>query len=159
MGSEMCIRDSLDIVASERRYLVNETQRFEKTSNNGWSLHSGDTQVRNFITISESLRTKAWQLTAMVPSSSVLWRALQYLLALFAVALIVTLVISRQRQQKQLFLINNRYAKDLELLVQEKTLELETTRDALIAESNFAMLGRMSAAINHEINQPLAEVV
>ena len=149
---------SFDIVASERRYSVSETQRFEKRSDNGWSLHSGDTQIRNYIAISESLRTEAWQLTAMVPSRSVLWRALQYLLALLAVALIVTLFISRQRQQKQLILINDRYAKDLELLVQEKTLELETTRDALIAESNFAMLGRMSAAINHEINQPLASL-
>jgi len=40
--------------------------------------------------------------------------------------------------------------------VQQRTEELRATQQELISESNFSMLGRMSGAINHEINQPLA---
>jgi len=62
------------------------------------------------------------------------------------------------RQRRQLAQARAEQAKKLELLVQERTRALEDAQQALIAESNFSMLGRMSAAINHEINQPLASL-
>jgi len=62
------------------------------------------------------------------------------------------------RQQVRLAQERAKLTLRLEELVEEKTRELEGAQHALIAESNFAMLGKMSAAINHEINQPLASL-
>ena len=62
------------------------------------------------------------------------------------------------RQTRRLARSEQRNARELERLVAERTEALQSAQRALISESNFAMLGRMSAAINHEINQPLASL-
>ena len=74
----------------------------------------------------------------------------------YATLLIAALLYSLYRQQHRLVSAEQRISRELETQVQERTLELKAIQKTLIAESNFAMLGRMSAAINHEINQPLA---
>ena len=146
------------IVLDERRYVLNKQQHFQSRTNNNWTRHREGAGSTNYIVVSAALKSEPWRLGTLLPMTKVLWRAFQYLLIIFAIGLIVTLTLSRHRQQKHIMIIGERYAKQLEQLVSERTRELEDTRDALIAESNFAMLGRMSAAINHEINQPLASL-
>lgn len=146
------------IVLDERRYELNKQQYFQSRPNNNWTRHRADAGSTNYIVVSAALNSEPWRLGTLLPMTKILWRAFQYLLIIFAIGLIVTLTLSRHRQQKHIMIIGERYAKQLEQLVSERTRELEDTRDALIAESNFAMLGRMSAAINHEINQPLASL-
>ena len=74
------------------------------------------------------------------------------------IAAIALLLARTFRQQRRIAAAEGRAAHELEGLVAARTRALEAAQRALIAESNFAMLGRMSAAINHEINQPLASL-
>jgi len=60
--------------------------------------------------------------------------------------------------QKNLAATEKRHARQLELEVQQRTDELKSAQQALIIESNYAMMGRVSGAINHEVNQPLASL-
>ncbi len=105
-----------------------------------------------------SLSTEPWQLTSLVTQRSVQKRALLLFAALLAALLIAYLFLRLFQQQQQLVAAEKRNSQELEEQVLRRTRELETAQKRLISEANFAMLGRMSAAINHEINQPLASL-
>ncbi|ABC27814.1 Signal transduction histidine kinase regulating C4-dicarboxylate transport system [Hahella chejuensis KCTC 2396] len=49
--------------------------------------------------------------------------------------------------------------EELEARVEERTQALRTTQEALMQERKLAAMGRMSAAIAHELNQPLTALV
>ena len=97
-----------------------------------------------------------WRMQMLLPKRSVFLRALYKSIAAYAALLIAWLLYSLYRQQRLTVQAEQRLSRELEVQVRERTAELEDIQKTLIAESNFAMLGRMSAAINHEVNQPLA---
>ena len=103
---------------------------------------------------SHDVSVENWQLRLIVERSRVWLRVLLYLVALLAVASIIGLVYRNIRSQKRLVETERKYAMELKQKVQQRTDELRSAQETLISESNFAMLGRMSGAINHEINQP-----
>jgi two-component system C4-dicarboxylate transport sensor histidine kinase DctB len=70
------------------------------------------------------------------------WLAL-YFLALFL------------HQRWRLARIRQRSREELERLVEQRTAALRTAQDGLIQAAKLAALGQMSAALAHEINQPL----
>ena len=51
--------------------------------------------------------------------------------------------------------MERRSRNELERLVEERTRELNTAQDELVHAARMAALGQMSAALAHEINQPL----
>jgi two-component system C4-dicarboxylate transport sensor histidine kinase DctB len=51
--------------------------------------------------------------------------------------------------------LRERSRDELEQLVQERTRDLRTAQDGLVQSAKLAALGQMSAALAHEINQPL----
>jgi len=108
--------------------------------------------------VSRPLRGESWRLHLLVPASGVRLRAALLGAAMAGLAAIALLLLWTFHQARRLAETEQRTARELERLVAVRTAELETAQRALIAESNFAMLGRMSAAINHEINQPLASL-
>ncbi|WP_416426672.1 ATP-binding protein [Pseudomonas sp. App30] len=58
-------------------------------------------------------------------------------------------------QRWRLGLVRQRSREELEALVQARTRELQTAQDGLVQAAKLAALGQMSAALAHEINQPL----
>lgn len=58
----------------------------------------------------------------------------------------------------ELFGIKENYARDLELKVAERTKELRSTQHMLIRSEKLASIGRLSASIAHEINNPLMPI-
>ncbi|MFC6335844.1 sensor histidine kinase [Pseudomonas sp. CCM 7891] len=58
-------------------------------------------------------------------------------------------------QRWRLARLRQRSREELELLVDERTRALRTAQDGLVQSAKLAALGQMSAALAHEINQPL----
>lgn len=151
-------RHEKDAIEAERRYTVSANQAFARSDVDRWQLTGVEGKSQDFLVVSLPLEVEPWMLSLLYPRWQIFWRALVYWLALVALLLIVGLLWRLFRQQNQLAIMREREARELELLVSDRTKELQDTQQALIAESNFAMLGKMSAAINHEVNQPLASL-
>jgi two-component system C4-dicarboxylate transport sensor histidine kinase DctB len=77
--------------------------------------------------------------------------------ALAAAGLWLTLVflLLFLNQRWRLAKMRQRSREELEQLVQERTRDLRTAQDGLVQSAKLAALGQMSAALAHEINQPL----
>lgn len=58
-------------------------------------------------------------------------------------------------QRWRLARMRERSRDELKRLVQERTVELRTAQEGLVQSTKLAALGQMSAALAHEINQPL----
>ena len=58
-------------------------------------------------------------------------------------------------QRWRLARVRQRSREELERLVEERTRDLHTAQDGLVQSTKLAALGQMSAALAHEINQPL----
>ncbi|MGC1331746.1 ATP-binding protein [Pseudomonas sp.] len=58
-------------------------------------------------------------------------------------------------QRWRLGRVRQRSREELEALVQVRTRDLQTAQDSLVQAAKLAALGQMSAALAHEINQPL----
>jgi two-component system C4-dicarboxylate transport sensor histidine kinase DctB len=58
-------------------------------------------------------------------------------------------------QRWRLAKMRQRSRAELEQLVEERTRDLRTAQDGLVQSAKLAALGQMSAALAHEINQPL----
>ncbi|PAB38185.1 ATP-binding protein [Pseudomonas savastanoi] len=58
-------------------------------------------------------------------------------------------------QRWRLARLRERNRDELERLLQERTRDLQTAQDGLVQSAKLAALGQMSAALAHEINQPL----
>ncbi|MEX3773531.1 ATP-binding protein [Pseudomonas sp. MYb118] len=58
-------------------------------------------------------------------------------------------------QRWRLAKMRQRSREELERLVEERTRDLHTAQDGLVQSAKLAALGQMSAALAHEINQPL----
>ncbi|TNF83040.1 sensor histidine kinase [Pseudomonas sp. ICMP22404] len=68
-------------------------------------------------------------------------------------ALVFLLLFLNQRWR--LAKLRQRSRAELERLVEERTQELRTAQEGLVQSAKLAALGQMSAALAHEINQPL----
>ncbi len=153
----------LSAIADDRRYQVNHQSQLLPVTRfnwyrNGWHWRRDDQSLRRYVAIDRELASEPWTLRHLVPLGTITLTAAWYLFALLAIAALAVLGRRSYRQQRLLAQTQQRNAEQLEAEVQARTRELESAQQALIAEANFAMLGRMSAAINHEINQPLASL-
>ncbi len=63
-------------------------------------------------------------------------------------------VIKRNRMEKEL----NKHQRHLEVLVRERTQELEKAQEELINKERLAVLGQLTATVSHEIRNPLGTV-
>ena len=140
---------TIEKLKSERRYGPFLPITSDGFPNRVLDLNSYRIQNRN-------IEQSPWRMLAILPERTVLVRVLYKSIAAYAVLLIGWLLYSLYRQQRLTVAAEQRVSRELEVQVRERTAELENIQKTLISESNFAMLGHMSAAINHEVNQPLA---
>ncbi len=142
----------------ERRYVLQSLilkPDLDTAGKRSVSTASGSQAYRLF---SQTLSTEPWKLISLVAEREIYARAGRIAVALASAVLILFLMARLYQQQRLLVLVEKRNSQELEERVQQRTRELEDAQKRLISESNFLMLGRMSAAINHEINQPLASL-
>ena len=150
---------SLNLIETERRYVVASNSYLNSSKPKTWRFISENAGLSSIYKASTlQLDVEPWSLSVLTPMRVIYERVLRDVLALLALFLVAGLLWHAYRQQVRLAEERAKLTGRLEELVEEKTRELEGAQQALIAESNFAMLGKMSAAINHEINQPLASL-
>lgn len=125
-----------------------------------------------YLSVSAPLALAGWHGIVLVPLSGVRIRALYVVgvLVLLLAAIVLTALLFHQRRNR---------LHDLEVKVGERTADLDTANETLrlevrerrhtedrlrrsqkelIQAGKLAALGKMSAALSHEINQPLAAV-
>ena len=122
------------------------------------------------------IQEAGWQLYTLMPHSELLRRALQFsaYYSLVFGLLVVWLMYWKKRQevQRHVRTMNHELERRVTELTSELTesnaelqelvahyqrtqSELESTQDQLIQTAKLALLGEMSAGLNHELNQPL----
>jgi len=147
------------LIEQERRYTISKNHYLDIQNQHRWQLLSEQGKPFAAYRVSSvDLDIEPWSLSLLTPMRVIHINVLRNLVILLGVLMIAGLLLHAYRQQVRLAQERAKLANRLEQLVDEKTRELEGAQQALIAESNYSMLGKMSAAINHEINQPLASL-
>lgn len=128
-----------------------------------------ETGVEEFVTSSKLLEDVGWRVSILVPAGPAKAQALSALLVFVLFVLFVGLVLMSVLQRRARVIERmdaQRAAQDLlERRVEERTADLNAanahlrkTQHELVQAGKLAALGQMSAALSHEINQPLAAV-
>lgn len=72
---------------------------------------------------------------------------------------VIGLIAAVAFQQRRRLALETQHSATLEARVEARTRELKATQNELVEASNLAALGRLSAGISHELNQPLAAIL
>ncbi len=81
------------------------------------------------------------------------------LMLTLAVLTMISLIAAIAWQQRRRWALEARHSATLEARVQNRTRELHLAQEKLVEASNLAALGRLSAGVSHELNQPLAAIL
>lgn len=145
-------------VDNERRYPLKEGMLLSVSDRPQQRQRIDNGVSTDLLIVETPLSNEPWTLSTMMTLQR-LQQDVAFLVAgIVAMLLIIYLLVRVYTQQQRLMLAQKLSAQQLEELVQQRTMELASAQQRLISESNFSMLGRMSAAINHEVNQPLASL-
>ena len=147
--------DAVSQITDDRRYTLS-SQYFSIDGVSG--RFSSDAGSESYYVQQYPSSVEDWSLKLIVDNAHLASRVLVYFLVLLSLLAVVALLRRNIQSRKNLAEAEKKYARRLELEVQQRTDELRSAQQALIVESNYAMLGRMSGAINHEVNQPLTSL-
>ena len=110
---------------------------------------------RDYLWQRRELPAEGWTLHLLVEPAAVASMVRSYRLAaagLWTTAVFLLLWLLQRRKTQRL---QQRSREELERLVEERTAALRTAQDELVQAAKLAALGQMSAALAHELNQPL----
>lgn len=161
----------MDITTGGEPFGVSENSRLVKVNEDG--------DPQNYLSIRTPLPSLDWSLQVMIGTGSVLWTQIQFLLAgsLLFLGGFLTWLYLRERYRREAELAER--GEQLERRVTERTADLEAsnrqlmdevrqrekaqdelkeTQQELIQAAKLAVLGQMSAGLNHEMNQPLTAI-
>lgn len=101
------------------------------------------------------LPEEKWTLHLLQEPQQVAASIRSYRLAAAGVWMTLAFLLLYLAQRRKTRRVEQRSRNQLERLVEERTRELQTAQDGLVHAARMAALGQMSAALAHEINQPL----
>jgi len=96
-----------------------------------------------------------WTLHLLHEPQQVAASVRSYRLAAAGVWMTLAFLLLYLAQRRKTRRVEQRSRNELERLVEARTRELQTAQDGLVHAARMAALGQMSAALAHEINQPL----
>ncbi|MCZ4126917.1 ATP-binding protein [Stutzerimonas balearica] len=110
---------------------------------------------RDYLWQSLDLPKEDWTLHLLLEPQAVSETVRSYRLAAAGVWMTLAFLLLYLAQRRKTRRVEQRSRNELERLVEERTSELRTAQDELVHAARMAALGQMSAALAHEINQPL----
>lgn len=164
--------DRLDRLAATRRYSdagLAELQFSETTTGDValMRLADGTGTAREYVAVATPMPRAGWTVRVLLDTAPIRAQARLAVLA-FALLLLVGLLLAwtlvqRRARLAERLAIHSAAQADLERQVAERTADLTRANEDLhrmqadlVQAGKLAALGRMSAALSHEINQPLA---
>lgn len=179
--------ERLERTSASRRYAETPLAELPATWSRADSLSlltvSNTGQDREYVALSEIMPEAGWTVGVLVDTASARAQALSAavlaMLACGLAALAGTVMLLRRARLAERIAMETSAKEELERRVEERTRDLESvnrrleeevverttaeqqlrrTQDDLVQAGKLAALGQMSAALSHELNQPLAAV-
>ncbi|WP_217475471.1 sensor histidine kinase [Stutzerimonas stutzeri] len=110
---------------------------------------------RNYLWQRLRLPEEKWTLHLLQEPQLIAANVRSYRLAAAGVWMTLAFLLLYLAQRRKTRRVEQRSRSELEHLVEARTRELRTAQDELVHAARMAALGQMSAALAHEINQPL----
>ncbi len=110
---------------------------------------------RDYLWQQRELLDEGWLLHLLVEPKAIADSVRSYRLAAMGGWAAVVFLLLWLNQRRKIRRLQQRSREELERLVAERTAELRTAQDELVQAAKLAALGQMSAALAHELNQPL----
>ncbi len=124
-----------------------------------WSFRSGDEPAAQVLRLRRDIPQLELSAEIFLDAEPARETAtLRFRLAL-ALAGVVGLIAAVALQQRRRFALEARHSSTLEARVEARTFELRHAQNELVEASKLSALGRLSAGVSHELNQPLAAVL
>ncbi|MCF6199660.1 MAG: ATP-binding protein [Hyphomicrobiaceae bacterium] len=115
-----------------------------------------------YLMLGRDMKKAGWRVHILAKTLTVqtqIWRnaiaTTIFLLGLFAA---IALFLERARRIREGIEIQQQARAELEYNVELRTRELQKAQDELVQASRMAALGKISAGLSHELNQPLAAI-
>ncbi len=99
-----------------------------------------------------------WQLYLFIRTTSVYSSTLTAAMVAATTMIILLFGWLYLRERRRRYRVMKKARDTLNRTVQERTLELKSANHQLVQTAKLAVLGQMSAGINHELNQPLTAI-
>lgn len=110
---------------------------------------------RSYLRLQQPLADEGWTLLLLREAYVSGGVVRSYRLAAASLWLALAFLFLFLAQRRKILRLSQRRRAELERLVEERTAALRKTQDELVQAAKMAALGQMSAALAHEINQPL----
>ncbi|MEM9603238.1 MAG: cache domain-containing protein [Pseudomonadota bacterium] len=123
-----------------------------------WQAGRANWRGNRYFAASAQLETEDWRVGVLQAQQHVLGSVVRDFISVMALLSLLLLLMRDWWRQRNLANAEQHHARYLTQQVEAQSRELERAQRALIENSNLAALGRMSSAINHEVNQPLASL-
>ncbi|HQU69958.1 MAG TPA: ATP-binding protein [Albidovulum sp.] len=178
--------DRLDRTLESRRYADVRPTALENTRSSDWGVNTitlpdAGGSRREYVVAGQLLPRADWTVQVLLDTRAVHAQArlsaLALMLSLGALAAVVVVILQRRARLAERFALQEQGKAELERRVEARTAdlarvnrlieaevaerrlteaELRRTQSDLVQAGKLAALGQMSAALSHEINQPLA---
>ncbi|MDD1506096.1 sensor histidine kinase [Pseudomonas sp. CNPSo 3701] len=123
-----------------------------------WVIIDGPDGRHNYLWQRQELPSEAWTLHLLIEESSLGDTARSYRLAAAGVWLTLVFLVLFLLQRRKNQRLQASIRENLEREVTLRTAELREAQQGLVHAAKMAALGQMSAAMAHEINQPLTAI-